>query len=124
MNKLSMTEMSQVASDEIEAIIRKMPQDLRVRLESVAVIFEQKPNKILIADGVEADTLGIFLGETISEESSHPLPPQIILFLSNIWDFSEENRHVFRAEIAKTFLHEMGHFLGLDEQELEQRGLQ
>ena len=56
------------------------------------------------------------------EES--PLPPGIILFLRNLWDLAEGDEPFYRAEVRTTYLHELGHFLGLDELDLEERGLE
>ena len=58
-----------------------------------------------------------------AEEELGPLPPQIILFLENIWELAEEDEAVYREEIRTTLLHELGHYLGLDEIDLEERGL-
>lgn len=54
---------------------------------------------------------------------SLPIPPQIILFLENLWDFSDGDEAIYREEIRITLLHELGHYLGLDELDLEDRGL-
>jgi predicted Zn-dependent protease with MMP-like domain len=51
------------------------------------------------------------------------LPAQIILFLNNIWDFAEADEEAYREEIRTTLLHELGHYLGLDELDLEDRDL-
>jgi predicted Zn-dependent protease with MMP-like domain len=51
------------------------------------------------------------------------LPPQIILFLDNLWDFAEGDPEVYRDEVQATYLHELGHYLGLDEIDLDDRGL-
>ena len=53
-----------------------------------------------------------------------PLPPQIILFLENLWDFSESDEEIFLDEVHTTLLHELGHYLGLGEDDLEERGLE
>ena len=50
-------------------------------------------------------------------------PPQIILFLQNLWEYSEEDDEIFRDEIHTTYLHELGHYLGLDEDDLWEREL-
>ncbi len=34
------------------------------------------------------------------------------------------DEQVYRAEVRTTYLHELGHYLGLDEDELTQRGLE
>ena len=52
------------------------------------------------------------------------MPPQVILFLENIWELAEGDEEIFCDEIRKTFLHELGHYFGLDEADLTQRGLE
>jgi predicted Zn-dependent protease with MMP-like domain len=113
-----------IALLEIEATLASLPEPLRVRVEKLPVIFERQPNTELQADGIEADTLGLFTGASFVEENDVPLPPQIILFLENIGDVAETNEKLFREEVRTTFLHELGHYLGLDEDELADRGLE
>ncbi len=76
-------------------------------------------------DGIEPDTLGLFVGEPFSETgtTTAPLPAQVILFLENIWVMAEENEAVYLEEVRATLLHELGHYLGLNETDLEERGL-
>jgi predicted Zn-dependent protease with MMP-like domain len=112
-----------VASTEVKVTLASLPEPLRVRAEKLPVIFERQPNAELQADGIEADTLGLFTGAEFVEENDVPLPPQIILFLKNIWDVTETNEKFFCDEVRTTFLHELGHYLGLDEDELTDRGL-
>ena len=113
------------AESAVKQILRALPRDLRTEAQRVPVSFERRPNKELEADGIEPDTLGLFVGEAYpdGETSGSPLPPQIILFLENIWNAAEENQTLYREEIRTTFLHELGHYLGLDEIDLEERGL-
>ena len=113
-----------IASDEVEATLKSLPQPLRERAGAVAVTYEPHPNKELQADGIEEDTLGLFCGPEFAEEEHVPMPPQIILFVENIWEMAERNENGFRAEIRTTFLHELGHYLGLDEDGLTERGLE
>ncbi len=101
-----------------------LPEPLRMRAEKLPVSYERQPNAELQADGIEADTLGLFAGAEFAEENDVPLPPQIILFLENIWDVAETNEERFREEVRTTFLHELGHYLGLDEDDLIERGLE
>jgi predicted Zn-dependent protease with MMP-like domain len=46
------------------------------------------------------------------------------LFLENLWDFAEGDEKIFCEEVQTTFLHELGHFFGLDEDDLTERGLE
>ncbi len=49
--------------------------------------------------------------------------PCITLFLQNLWEFAGEQDRPYRREVRKTFLHELGHYLGWDEEEIEALGL-
>ena len=112
-----------MASQEVEATLKSLPKPLRERAGLVAVTLERCPNAALQADGIEKDTLGLFCGPEFAEEEHVPMPPQIILFLENLWDFVEGDETVFREEVRTTFLHELGHYLGLDEDDLIDREL-
>ena len=112
-----------LALAEIEATLAALPEPLRERAQSLPVTFERVPNSGLQADGIEVDTLGLFTGLEFADEGTTVLPSQIILFLENLWDFAAGDRKVFCEEVHTTFLHELGHFLGLGEEDLTERGL-
>ena len=121
---LDLEKLCAIALAEVEETLASLPEPLRVRAEKLPVIFERQPNADLQADGIEVDTLGLFTGAEFVEENDAPMPPQIVLFLQNIWDVAETNEKLFREEVRTTFLHEIGHYLGLDEDELTERGLE
>ena len=122
--KLDWEKLCVLASAEVEKTLLALPKPLRERAEKLPVTLERQPNAGLQADGIEPDTLGLFSGPEFADEENVPMPPQIILFLENIWDVAETNRKRFREEVRTTFLHELGHYLGLDEDELTKRGLE
>jgi predicted Zn-dependent protease with MMP-like domain len=113
-----------LASGEVERTLMALPEPLQERAGRLPVTFERIPNADLQADGIEPDTLGLFTGPEFADEGNVPLPPQIILFLENLWDLADGREEVFREEVRTTFLHELGHYLGLDEDELTERGLE
>lgn len=113
-----------LALDEVAATLKALPEPLRERAREVPVTFERVPNAGLQADGIAADTLGLFVGPDFADEESVPMPPQIILFLDNLWDQAERDEDWFLDEIHTTYLHELGHYLGLDEDDLTERGLE
>ncbi len=121
---LNWEKLCDIALTEVEGTLAALPEPLRERAEKLPVIFERQPNAELQADGIEADTLGLFTGAEFVEENDVPLPPQIILYLENIWDAAETNEKRFREEVRTTFLHELGHYLGMDENDLIERGLE
>ena len=122
--KLDWEKLQKLALEEIEMTLEDLPEPLRERAKKLPVTFERVPNAGLQADGIEADTLGLFTGAELADEGATVLPPQIILFLENLWDFAEGDAEVFCDEIHTTFLHELGHFLGLGEDDLTDRGLE
>jgi predicted Zn-dependent protease with MMP-like domain len=113
-----------LALDEVAATLAALPAPLREPARQVPVTFEPAPNAGLQADGIAPDTLGLFVGPDYADELSVPMPPQIILFLDNIWDQAEQNEEWFLDEVHTTYLHELGHYLGLDEDDLIERGLE
>ena len=116
--------LQELALTEIEATLAALPKPLREQAEKLPVTFERVPNAGLQADGIEADTLGLLTGAEFADTGASVLPPQIILFLENLWDVAEGDEDFFAEEVHTTFLHELGHFLGLGEDDLTARGLE
>ncbi len=108
----------------MEAALAELPPPLREQALRLPVTFEPVPNAGLQADGIAPDTLGLFTGADFVEEGHTPMPPQIILFLDNLWEFADHEEGAFREEVRTTLLHELGHYLGLDEDDLTERGLE
>ena len=112
------------AEREVAAVIDALPAALRKEAREVTVSYERKPAPALIADGIEEDTLGLFVGSALPERiHAAPIPQQIILYLENILEMGEGDLEFFREDVRETFLHELGHYLGLDEDGLTERGL-
>jgi predicted Zn-dependent protease with MMP-like domain len=113
-----------VAGSEVVATLRSLPPPLRERARKLPVTYEPWPSDALVEDGIEPDTLGLFVGGEFTDDAHVVLPPQVILFLENIAEMVEDDETEFRAEIRTTLLHELGHYLGLNEDELFDRGLE
>ena len=120
---LTWKKLCDIASAEVEATLMKLPKPLRERAQKLPVTFERQPNAEWQADGIENDTLGLFVGPDFANENDVPMPPQIVMFLKNIWYTAGTNEKIFRKEVRTTFLHELGHYLGLDEDDLIEREL-
>jgi predicted Zn-dependent protease with MMP-like domain len=113
-----------LAREEMERLLKDLPPALRERAAALPVVFEKAPSRAMIEDGLDADLLGVFVGDDYAREGGDPIPPEIILFLGNIWDLAEGDEPVFREEVRTTLLHEFGHYLGLDEDALSERDLE
>ena len=116
-----------IAQKVVTATQRRLPAEVRTAAENVPICYEALPNAELQADGLEPDILGLFVGSEHGSEFSSDcaeLPPQIFLFLENIWDQAEGHEATYRDEVRLTYLHELGHYLGWDEDEVARRGLE
>jgi predicted Zn-dependent protease with MMP-like domain len=113
-----------IAQAEVAATLRALPAALRDQARTVPVTYDPIPNEALLAEGWEPDLLGLFVGVPYAQEGQAPCPQQIFLFLENLWEEAAHDEPTYREEVRKTYLHELGHYLGLDEDELDERGLQ
>ncbi len=123
---MTFDQLTLVARQIVEAAQHRLPVSVREAANAVPVCYEPCPNDDLIADGLDADVLGLFVGHEHLADlgETAPFPPQILLFLENIWDLAEEDQAVYRDEVRLTYLHELGHYLGWDEDEIARRGLE
>jgi predicted Zn-dependent protease with MMP-like domain len=55
-----------LAEAEVKKVLHSLPRDLRDAANRVPVSLETRPNRALQTDGIEADTLGLFVGEPFS----------------------------------------------------------
>jgi len=113
-----------LAQHEVESTLASLPLPVRRQAAPLPVSYEAHPEKDKLDDEYDPDLLGLFVGAELAHPDESPLPPQIILFLENLWDYAEEDEKIYRKEVRTTYLHELGHYLGLDEIDLEERGLE
>ena len=105
-----------VAEEAVGKIQARMPDLIREKAESIPVVFEKWPKS-----PDEADILGLFEGFEAGTEAESKGP--IILFIGAIDQLCREEGLDFANEVATTYLHELGHYFGWDEDELAARGL-
>lgn len=106
-----------------------LPEPFRAALEQVALIVEPMPGRELCADDpseTPPDLLGLFTGASLAElspEGTPELPPTIHVFQRNL-----ERACADRAELVEqirvTLYHELGHYLGFDEEGVAELGLE
>jgi predicted Zn-dependent protease with MMP-like domain len=118
-------QLTEIAATTVGAAQRQLPPEIRPLARGVPVHYQSTPAEDVLAEGFPSDILGFFTGSAHGLELAHdnPAPPQIILYLDNLWDYAEDDVEVFRDEVRITYLHELGHYLGWDEDELTARGL-
>lgn len=104
-----------------------LPDRFREHLDEVAVTVEAVPGEeILRAEEppLDPELLGLFVGTPRTEKSvfgGNDLPPRILLFQRNL-ERNALDEEELQDEIAITLRHELGHYLGLDEDEIEEAG--
>jgi len=112
----------------VEKSIRELPARVRKELDEIPVIVEALPERTLLADDeppLAPDLLGLFVGRHLMERSHADLPGapgSIHLFRRNLLRMCHTVEELQR-EIRITVQHEVGHLLGLDEDDLERWGL-
>ena len=118
--------LEQWAEREVGALRRKLSPEIARHADGIPVVCFPAPTREMVEDeGVEPDLLGLFVGPALDEAEGldDPLPPEILLFLENLWDYAEEDPGIFREEVRRTYLHELGHYLGLEEDDMAPRDL-
>lgn len=122
---MTFIELSSIAAEVVNTTQGKLPPEIRPLAQSVPVHYQSLPDDDVLAEGFPEDILGLFTGSPhgMELEVANPELAQIVLYLENVWDFAEENVQTFRDEIRVTYLHELGHYLGWDEDDLAARGL-
>lgn len=102
-------------------ITKVLPDEIREKAALCPVSFEDRPGA---NEDLEEDVLGVFEGASLIEEAGPEAMPHIRIFLGNIWEYTGEDEQEFLDEVGTTYLHELGHFLGWDEDEIAARGLE
>src|SRR5271167_4168282 len=107
----------------VEEVLDSLPQEFRSRIRNVAVLVEDiPPNQSLPQSGQqERLLLGLFHGVPTTRRSIFDLPTgpdHIVLYQKNIEEVCSSESEV-REQIRLTVIHELGHYFGLDEDQLK-----
>lgn len=106
----------------VEEVLDSLPEEFRRRIRNVAVLVEDlppdqppprpgHPQKLL---------LGIFHGIPRTQKSVFNLPTgpdYIVLYQQNIEAVCSSEAEI-REQIRRTVIHELGHYFGMDEEQL------
>jgi len=113
----------------VEQALAELPEPVRRWLGNVAVTVEDLPGveELLSSEPpLSPSLLGIFRGSPVGDKASMDpwshFPSSITLFQTNLERMARDEDEL-REEIRITLLHEVGHFLGLDEERLRELGL-
>ncbi|MBI1817975.1 MAG: metallopeptidase family protein [Deltaproteobacteria bacterium] len=105
-----------------------LPQEFAKRLDNVTVLVEDEPSgDVLLQMGLDPrrDTLfGLYEGVPLSERTALAtgrLPDRITIFYRPLTRACRSPEAI-RRQILRTVIHEVGHFVGLDEDEVRAAG--
>lgn len=117
------TTFEQIVEEELEAL----PERYAARLDNVAIVIEDEPTREKLCElgfDPRRDTLfGLYEGVPLAERAlgGALLPDQITLYFRPLTRSFRTNRRI-RSEIRKTIIHEIAHYFGMDEDEIEHLG--
>ena len=106
----------------VEEVLDSLPEKFRRRIRNVAVLVEdQPPNQPPPRAGKPRKLLlGVFHGVPTTKKSVFSLPTgpdHIVLYQHNIEAVCSSEAEI-REQIRRTVIHELGHYFGMDEEQL------
>ncbi|HEX5019500.1 MAG TPA: metallopeptidase family protein [Candidatus Binatia bacterium] len=112
----------------VAQVLDRLPRQFREQLRNVEFVVERRPSaELLRSEGLDPrmDTLyGLYQGVPLPDRSSLDpplLPDKISIFAEPLLrDFTDPEE--LRDEIRLTVLHEIAHYFGMDEEEVEDLG--
>jgi len=110
----------------LETSLENLPRSIRERIEGVSLIIEDFPSLDLVrGERISPQTLGLFMGvprtQAMMTEQVLDLD-RIMIFKKNLEKICQDEEDLI-DQIQITVRHEVGHYLGLDEDDLERLGL-
>ncbi|MCP3981977.1 MAG: tetratricopeptide repeat protein [bacterium] len=109
----------------VAAAADRLPEAFRKHLDQVVATVEQLPSDdIVFAEepALDPELLGLFVGHPLPDRTTlspgAELPARILLFQRNL-ERCFPDAEDLALEIVRTLYHELGHYLGLEEDELE-----
>ena len=105
--------------------VASIPRRFRDAMSNLAIVVEDEPSPDLLAD-MEIDPpdtlLGLYQGLPLTErrwDYGNMLPDRILLFQGPLERESEDEADLVVA-IGETLIHEIGHYFGLSEEQIEE----
>jgi predicted Zn-dependent protease with MMP-like domain len=106
----------------VEEALDSLPREFRSRIHNVAVLVEDRPsNQSSTRPGPGRLLLGLFHGVPTTKKSIFDLPTgpdYVVLYQKNIEAVCSSEAEV-REQIRLTVIHELGHYFGMDEDQLK-----
>lgn len=110
---------------EVAEALATIPGHFREAMRNIAIVVEDEPSRALLRemDIEPPDTLfGLYQGTPLTErrwDYGNALPDRILLFQGPHEREAEDDNDLV-ASIAETLIHEIGHYFGLSEDEIQE----
>lgn len=104
----------------VEEALGSLPQRFADLVNNVAVVVEDEPSEEDREDlDYDEELLGIYRGVPLTERSRNDplLPDEIAIFRGPICRVAHSREDAI-AEVRETVIHELGHYFGLEDDEL------
>src|SRR3954451_1277452 len=107
----------------VEEVLDSLPQEVRSRIRNVAVLVEDLPPHQASSESAKRGhlLLGLFHGIPTTRKSTFDLPTgpdYVVLYQKNIEAVCSTEAEI-REQIRLTVIHELGHYFGMDEEQLK-----
>jgi predicted Zn-dependent protease with MMP-like domain len=110
----------------ISAALENLPRSIREYVADVPILVEEFPSpELVVGERLSPQLLGLFMGVPRTEALATEQVPdldRVLLFKSNLQKICRDREELIE-QIQITLRHEIGHYLGLDENDLERLGL-
>lgn len=111
----------------VNEALDELPQEFRKKLENVAVIVKDRPSRALLRsmEIPPNETLfGLYEGTPLTERGFYetPLHPDRIFIFQEPIEEACETEDEMKEEVKTTVMHEIAHFFGFEDDDLEDRG--
>jgi predicted Zn-dependent protease with MMP-like domain len=114
--------------DEAARVLDELPEEFRDRLENIAIVVQKRPTKSQLEamgfDPHEDVVYGLYEGVPLPERSflDPPILPDKITIFSEplLQDFPD--REELKEQIRLTVIHEIAHYFGMDDDEIDKLG--
>ena len=113
--------LAEIAEEAVRDCLAKLPMTIRVEAERIPCLMREWHPDVADGDETARELLGEYIG--YEEDRVGELYGPIVLYLRAIQLYCREEGLCFEEEVRVTYLHELGHHFGWDENDIAERGL-
>ena len=109
---------------QVVAALKTIPRRFRDAMDNIAIVVEDEPDPALLEEleaGPDDTLFGLYTGTPLTERQwahGNALPDRILLFQGPHEREAEDDDDLI-VSIGETLIHEIGHYFGLSEEEIE-----